>query len=85
MVIDQYLICGKCGKASLRRFSGLCPDCERKERGEKINYAMFKQLADRWQRGRITKESLIRNWFLAQKDQGIKPYPWTKPEGKKIS
>jgi hypothetical protein len=44
----------------------------RKTPGKKINWKPFFDLAELFNNGVISREHLILNWGLAQRDQGIK-------------
>jgi hypothetical protein len=68
MITEHCPVCEKCGKASLRRFGGLCPACERKAYDWKEFYINIRRYAV----GKTSRERFEFDWAQEQKAQGIK-------------
>jgi hypothetical protein len=73
MVAEKYLICEKCGRVSLHRFGGLCPECNLKEREWKPDFKIFYSLIRELRNEKISKGLFILQWAREQRRQGITP------------
>jgi hypothetical protein len=70
MIIGQYFMCEKCGKAGLRFRRGLCPECAREER-KRNEYENFYRAVRQYAVGKISRERFEFDWEREQKAQGI--------------